>query len=30
MEADWGAWVSMPNPGQWGHRLPAPHGEPAV
>ena len=30
MEVHWVQGVSMADPGHWGHRLPAPHGEPVV
>ena len=30
MEVHWVQGISMSDPGHWGHRFPAPHGEPAV
>jgi hypothetical protein len=30
MEVHWVTGVSMADSGHWGHRLPAPHGEPVV
>lgn len=30
MEVHWVQGISMADPGHWGHRFPAPHGEPAV
>jgi hypothetical protein len=30
LEVHWVQGVSMDEPGHWGHRFPAPHGEPAV
>ena len=30
MEVHWIQGIGMSDPGHWGHRLPAPHGEPAV
>lgn len=29
-EVHWVQGISMSDPGHWGHRFPAPHGEPAV
>src|SRR4249920_2645694 len=29
-EVHWVQGISMADPGRWGHRLPAPHGEPSV
>jgi hypothetical protein len=30
MEVHWVQGVSMADPGHWGHRFPAPHGEPSI
>lgn len=30
MEVHWVQGISMADPGHWGHRFPAPHGEPVV
>src|SRR5262245_10492936 len=30
MDVHWVQGISMADPGHWGHRLPAPHGEPVV
>ncbi len=30
MEVHWVRGISMTDPGHWGHRFPAPHGEPVV
>jgi hypothetical protein len=30
MEVHWVQGISMGDPGHWGHRFPAPHGEPVV
>jgi hypothetical protein len=30
MDVHWVQGVSMADPGHWGHRRPAPHGDPAV
>ena len=30
MEVHWVQGISMADPGHWGHRRPAPHGEPTV
>src|SRR5262245_55821548 len=30
MEVHWVQGISMSDPGHWGHRFPAPHGDPSV
>jgi hypothetical protein len=30
MEVHWVQGISMADPGHWGHRRPAPHGDPAL